>query len=95
MRPAEGRLVVAGSAMGATLRAASETNSYALSDRATFLRLSNSLQLVIVYEGGADLLNTYPVIVDARGSRAADASRFADWLVMGEGRRSFEAYRVY
>ena len=94
VRPAEGRLVVAGAAMGATLRAANETDSYTLSDRATYLRLAPSLRLVIVFEGGAELLNTYSVLVDPQGARAVDARRFADWLAEDGGRQAIENYRV-
>jgi tungstate transport system substrate-binding protein len=94
VRPTGDRLVVAGAAMGATLRAANETDSYTLSDRATYLRLASSLRLVMVFEGGADLLNTYSVLVDPQGARAADARRFADWLADGEGRHAVENYRV-
>ena len=50
----DGRQVVAGAAMGATLRIASVTEGYSLSDRATFLRL---VRLVaarrFVHEGDA------------------------------------------
>jgi tungstate transport system substrate-binding protein len=94
IRPPAGRLVVAGAAMGATLRIASETESYSLSDRGTFLPLENSLRLVIVYENGLDLLNTYSVIVDTVGGRVRDAQRFSDWLADGEGRRVVEGHRV-
>ena len=93
-RPTADRLIVAGAAMGATLRAANETGSYTLSDRATYLRLAASLRLVVVFEGGADLMNTYSVLFDPQESRAADAQRFADWLADGDGRRAVENYRV-
>jgi tungstate transport system substrate-binding protein len=94
VRPSEGRLVVAGAAMGATLRAANETNSYTLSDRATFLRLSDSLELAVVFEGGLNLLNTYAVIVAPAGPRAGNARMFADWLAAGDGRRAIERFLV-
>ena len=94
VRPSEDRVVVAGASMGATLRVANETNSYTLSDRATFLRLADSLQLAIVFEGGSELLNTYSVIVDPEGPRADQARRFADWLVDGNGRQAIERFRV-
>jgi tungstate transport system substrate-binding protein len=94
IRPPAGRLVVAGAAMGATLRIASETESYSLSDRGTFLRLANSLRLVVVYDGGVDLLNTYAVITDTDGAHAGDAQRFSDWLGHGGGRQVVESYTV-
>ncbi len=93
-RPPDGLLVVAGAAMGATLRIASETEGYSLSDRATFLRLAGSLRLAILHEGDEALLNTYSVIVDGAGSRTSDAQRFSDWLATGNGRRLVEEYRV-
>ena len=80
--------------MGATLRIASETDSYSLSDRATFLRLVNSLRLVIVHEGDAELLNTYAVIADPDAAHADGAQRFANWLATGQGRQVVEGYRV-
>jgi tungstate transport system substrate-binding protein len=94
IRPGDGRLVVAGAAMGATLRIASETDGYSLSDRATFLRLANSLRLAIVHEGDAELLNTYSVIADSRGPHADGAQLFVNWLTTGQGRQVVEGYRV-
>lgn len=93
-RPADGLLVVAGAAMGTTLRIASETEGYSLSDRATFLRLAGSLRLAILHEGDEALLNTYSVIVDSGGPRASDAQRFSDWLATGSGRQRVAGYRV-
>jgi tungstate transport system substrate-binding protein len=93
-KPAEGRLVIAGAGMGATLRIASETVAYTLTDRATFGQLSSRLALAIVFEGGERLLNTYAVVVDPSATRARDARAFADWLSSGKGRDLITAYRV-
>ncbi|KUO63040.1 MAG: tungsten ABC transporter substrate-binding protein [Gracilibacter sp. BRH_c7a] len=51
-----------GSGMGQTLNIASEKEGYTLTDRATFLSNSKNLQLEIVLEGDASLLNIYHVM---------------------------------
>ncbi|OFW09570.1 MAG: hypothetical protein A3H96_19070 [Acidobacteria bacterium RIFCSPLOWO2_02_FULL_67_36] len=93
-RPSSERLVIAGAGMGSTLRVASETGAYTLTDRATFGQLASTLRLRILFEGGLRLLNTYAVIVNTQGPRAADASAFAEWLTDGDGRRLTAEYRL-
>jgi len=51
-----------GQGMGATLAIASEKDAYTLTDRATYLANQVNLQLEILYEGDAALLNVYHVI---------------------------------
>jgi tungstate transport system substrate-binding protein len=55
--------VESGQGMGPTLRIASETGAYTLTDRATFLANESTLSLEILVEGDAALLNIYHVIV--------------------------------
>lgn len=93
-KPASGRLVIAGAGMGATLRIASETGAYTLTDRATFGQVSSRLTLAILFEGGEHLLNTYAVVVDPAGARSRDARLFAEWLTTGTGRDLVAGYRV-
>ena len=90
-KPRPEQIVVAGQGMGATLRIASETSSYTLTDRATLTQHQLTLQLRILFEGGPRLLNTYAVIVPATRS---EASTFASWLVEGRGRELIEGYRA-
>lgn len=54
--------VESGQGMGATLTIASEKSGYTLTDRATFLANKANLQLEILVEGDASLLNVYHVI---------------------------------
>jgi tungstate transport system substrate-binding protein len=77
-----------GQGMGDTLRIASEKAGYTLTDRATYLALKDTLNLSILYEGDAALLNIYHVItvnpdkwpkVNYDGALA-----FANWLVSPE-----------
>lgn len=93
-RPGPDRLVVAGAGMGTTLRIASETDAYTLTDRATFAQQAAVLRLVLLHEGDPKLLNTYAVIVGPDAARAADARTFAAWLAEGNGRNLIATYRV-
>jgi tungstate transport system substrate-binding protein len=51
-----------GQGMGATLTIASEKQAYTLTDRATYLANKDNLELEILFEGDAALLNVYHVI---------------------------------
>ena len=97
----EGRAwyVSAGQGMGETARIAAEKRAYTLMDRGTWLALSGSLGLAVLCEGGADLLNSYRVIVVSPKLHpqvhAREARMFARWLVsppaqglIGEFRRA-------
>lgn len=74
-----------GQGMGATLRVASETSAYTLTDRATYLSQKANLTLEVLSEGDQALLNIYHVIEMTK--RAGDrverdgAKAFADWIV--------------
>lgn len=54
--------VESGQGMGATLTIASEKEAYTLTDRATYLANKDNLNLEILLEGDAALLNVYHVI---------------------------------
>ncbi len=80
-----------GQGMGATLRVASETSSYTLTDRATYLSQKSTLSLEVLNEGDKALLNVYHVIEMTK--RAGDrvqpdgAKAFADWIVGSRAQR--------
>ncbi|MFZ3102648.1 MAG: substrate-binding domain-containing protein [Desulfitobacteriaceae bacterium] len=70
-----------GTGMGQTLKIASEKSGYILTDRATYLATKKSLQLDILVEGDASLLNIYHVMqinpekfpkVNSEGAKAFD-----------------------
>jgi tungstate transport system substrate-binding protein len=67
--------------MGAVLMMASEKDAYTLSDRGTYLSLSDRLQLRVASEGDPRLRNQYSVIVVRDASNADGARAFADWVV--------------
>jgi tungstate transport system substrate-binding protein len=74
-----------GQGMLATLQVASEKAAYTLSDRATFLANQSSLQLEILVQGDASLLNIYHVIVvnpaNCPTVNNTGAIAFADYMV--------------
>lgn len=95
MTPARERILDTGQGMAATLRIASERHGYCLTDRATFVQLEPTLQLAPIFEGGAELLNTYAVLVGGRPSPRREAGlRLARWLAEGRGRGLIETFDV-
>ncbi len=85
-----------GQGMGATLRIASEKNSYTLTDRATFLNLQKTLESKILFEGDPLLLNKYSVMLvnPARHSwvNAEGAKSFHSWVLSDEARNIIADY---
>ncbi len=94
--PPKGKRLEAGQAMAPTLRLASESAAYCLTDRPTFTQLRDKLALRILFEGGPDLLNSYAImIVRSSPSRVqTDALRFVNWLSGGGGRKCIADFRV-
>jgi tungstate transport system substrate-binding protein len=93
-KPPVPRLVTAGAGMGSTLRVASETASYTLTDRATYLQNAADLELKILVEGEPLLVNTYSVVMSPASARATDAALFFEWISRGRGRRVIDDYRI-
>jgi tungstate transport system substrate-binding protein len=87
-----------GLGMGQTLNVSSEKKGYTLADRGTYLALKKNLQLHILAEGDAILLNIYHVIevnpakwpkVNAAGGKA-----FADFMVSKEVQTIIQTFGV-
>ena len=87
-----------GLGMGQTLNVASEKKTYTLTDRGTYLALKKRLDLDILVEGDAILLNIYHVIevnpakfpkVNAAGGKA-----FADFMVSKEAQDMIKTFGV-
>ncbi len=77
--------IESGQGMGATLTIASEKGAYTLTDRATYLAFKKRIQLAILLEGDAPLLNIYHVMevnpTRHRKVNAAGGKAFADFMV--------------
>jgi len=80
--------IESGQGMLATLQIASEKAAYTLSDRATFLANQDTLQLEILVQGDASLLNIYHVIVvnpaNCSTVNNTGAIAFADYVISPE-----------
>lgn len=81
----------AGVGMGETLNITNEKSAYTIADRATYLAQKSKLNLAILVEGDAKLLNIYHVMevnpekytkVNKEGAKA-----FADYLLSSEGQK--------
>lgn len=85
VEPAGDWYLESGQGMGDTLRIASEKMGYTLTDRATYLAQKENLDLEIMVEGDAVLLNIYHVIVvnpeKWPNTNVAGANAFADFLI--------------
>ncbi len=84
--------VVSGQGMGETLTMASEEQAYTLSDRGTFLAMRDRLDLVIVREGDAGLVNQYGVIPVTRARNREGATAFARWITGTEAQRLIASF---
>jgi len=80
-----------GNGMGATLNFAVQSDSYTLTDRATWLAFGNKIKHHILFEGDPSLFNQYGIVtIDPQHCPAANhsaAARFTDWLLGPDGQR--------
>ncbi len=93
-RPSPARLLETGQGMAPTLRIAHERAAYTLTDRATFMQLSPSLALQLLFQGDAALLNTYAVVMAPGTPAAGEASRFVTWIADGDGRSAIASFTI-
>ena len=80
-----------GSGMGATLNFAVQSDSYALTDRATWLAFANKFRHRVLFSGDPRLFNQYG-IVEINPAHCPDAAHqeaaiFTRWLLSGEGQQ--------
>ncbi len=87
-----------GLGMGQTLNVAAEKKGYTLTDRGTYLALAKTLNLSILVEGDAVLLNVYHVMeVNPQKwpkANIAAAKAFADFMVSKETQEIIKTYGV-
>jgi tungstate transport system substrate-binding protein len=88
----------AGQGMGAVLLMASEKQAYSLTDRGTWLARKDALELVVVLEGDAALINPYSVIaVNPKRFdwvQAGLANQLVDWLKSKDAQDRIGAFRA-
>jgi tungstate transport system substrate-binding protein len=87
-----------GQGMGATLQIADQTDAYTLSDRATYLAQQDNLDLALLSEGDARLLNIYHVIQvnpeEFDDLNAEGAEAFVEFMVSDEAQQMIGEFGV-
>jgi len=87
-----------GQGMGATLNVAAEKAAYTITDRATYLATQKTVNLILLVEGDASLLNIYHVIqvnpaksdkINVDGAKA-----FADFMVAADTQQTIGKFGV-
>lgn len=98
LEPAGDWYIEAGAGMGNVITMTNEMQGYTLSDRATWLNMSEGLDLIIVTEGNKDLFNQYGVIVvdPAKNDQinADGALAFQNWILSAETQALIGEYGV-
>ncbi|XDZ67351.1 substrate-binding domain-containing protein [Alphaproteobacteria bacterium LSUCC0226] len=86
-----------GLGMGATLNFAVQSDTYTLSDRATWLTFRNKANHEILFEGDPALFNQYGIVIVSKDhcSTVKDAlsRRFAKWLLSDKGQAAITAFQ--
>ncbi len=77
-QPGGPRYIQSGAGMGETLLIADQKGAYTLADLATFLAFEKRVKLVVLFEGGDDLVNRYSVMRVKTG--APEAAKFVEWM---------------
>lgn len=87
-----------GQGMGAVITLANERRAYTLADRGTFLSYRRDVDLALLYEGDALLMNEYSIIVvDPRRHPhvlAEPAQALVEYLISPQGRELISGYQV-
>jgi tungstate transport system substrate-binding protein len=98
IEPSGGWYEESGQGMGATLQIAGQRQAYTISDRATYLSQQDTLDLAVLLEGDAALLNVYHVIVvnpDRHSNVNADGARaFSAFLVRDDVQQTIGEFGV-
>lgn len=88
--------ISAGAGMGACITMADEKQAYVLSDKATFITVGSSLEILL--EQSEDMKNTYSMLlVNSEkwpDTNTAGAQAFIDWMLSNEARELINAYGV-
>lgn len=90
--------ISAGKGMGDVIQMADELQAYTMSDRATYLSMSDNIDLNIIVEGDAILFNQYGVMAvnpeknDAINAEGAQA--FVDWILSEETQELISGFGI-
>jgi tungstate transport system substrate-binding protein len=97
-RPTWEGYVESGQSMGATLIMADQMQAYVLSDRGTYLKFKDKIDIIPLLTSSVDLQNPYGIIVVNPGEHAgvnADlAQAFVDYMVSATAQRRIRDYQI-
>ena len=87
-----------GQGMGAVLKITDDRQAYTLTDRGTYLAFKGKTDLVIVYQGAAELRNPYHVILINPEKhphiQTAPAQEYVDFIRGKQGQRIIREFRI-
>lgn len=90
--------ISAGRGMGDVIQMADEKQAYTLTDRATFLALSDTIDLVVLLEGDSKLFNQYGIIpINPDKNEAINhdgATEFVNWILAEEAQKLIAKFGV-
>ncbi len=90
--------ISAGRGMGDVIQMADEKEAYTLTDRATFLALSDTIDLVVLLEGDSKLFNQYGIIpINPDKNEAINhggAMEFVNWILSDESQELIAGFGV-
>lgn len=96
--PSNSWYLEAGAGMGATLLVANEKAAYTLTDRGTYLRFKDTLNLIPLFRGAEDLLNPYAGILVNEAlqphAKSKLASMYIAYLVSDKGQELIERFQI-
>jgi len=97
-RPSWPEYIETGQGMGVTLTMADEMQAYVLTDRGTYLRFKNKIDLVPLVTGSHGLRNPYGIIVvnptKHPAVRADLANALVDYLVSANVQKNIQSYQI-
>lgn len=90
--------ISAGRGMGEVLTMASEMEAYTISDRATYLKMSEKLDLILIAENDPKMFNQYGVIPVNPNTNdfinEKDANLFIEWILSEETQKKIGEYGI-
>lgn len=92
IQPAGEWYVEAGVGMGDALLMAGQQRAYILSDRSTYGKFKDRINLAVMIDGGPLLVNKYSVMLVHGARHEAGGKAFADWLVSDGARRVINGF---
>lgn len=87
-----------GQGMGETLKVADEKQGYTISDRSTYIKMQDNVDLQIICEGDESLLNQYGIIPVNHNKNhtinSEGAKKFVNWIISDETQELIKSFKI-